>query len=110
MHKSTILLLMRQQIIGMVNLSIAAAIGEANTIVKMPESVQQDHFGGVHGHKRQGHSYRQYQDPITDTCHAFHFDKYRYRYLGEHQYRFNRRFDLAAMFQRLCSSAARTGK
>ena len=47
---------------------------------------------------------------IAGTYHAFDFDKYGYRYLGEHQYRFNRRFDLAAMFKRLCSSSAKTGK
>lgn len=47
---------------------------------------------------------------IAGTYHAFDFDKYGYRYLGEHQYRFNRRFDLAAMFKRLCSASAKTGK
>lgn len=47
---------------------------------------------------------------ITGTYHAFDFAKYGYRYLGEHQYRFNRRFDLAAMFTRLCSAAAKSGK
>ncbi len=47
---------------------------------------------------------------IAGTYHAFDFDKYGYRYLGEHQYRFNRRFDLTAMFKRLCSASAKTGK
>ena len=47
---------------------------------------------------------------IVGTYHAFDFDKYGYRYLGEHQYRFNRRFDLAALFRRLCFAAAKTGK
>lgn len=47
---------------------------------------------------------------VTGTYHSFDFDKYGYRYLGEHQYRFNRRFDLAAMFTRLCSAAAKSGK
>ena len=44
------------------------------------------------------------------TYHAFDFRKYGYRYLGEYQYRFNRRFDLAAMFTRLCSASAKSGK
>ena len=44
------------------------------------------------------------------TYHAFDFLKYGYRYLGEYQYRFNRRFDLADMFTRLCSAAAKSGK
>lgn len=47
---------------------------------------------------------------VTGTYHSFDFAKYGYRYLGEHQYRFNRRFDLAAMFTRLCSAVAKSGK
>lgn len=47
---------------------------------------------------------------MSGTYHAFNFEKYGYRYLGEHQYRFNRRFNLAAMFPRLCSATAKTGK
>lgn len=47
---------------------------------------------------------------ITGTYHAFDFAKYGYRYLGEHQYRFNRRFDLEAMFTRLCSAMAKSDK
>lgn len=47
---------------------------------------------------------------ISGTYHAFDFEKYAHRYLGEYQYRFNRRFDLAGMFSRLVTATARTGK
>jgi hypothetical protein len=47
---------------------------------------------------------------INGTYHAFDFEKYARRYLGEYQYRFNRRFDLAGMFSRLVTATARTGK
>jgi transposase-like protein len=47
---------------------------------------------------------------ITGTYHAFDFEKYAHRYLGEYQYRFNRRFDLAAMLPRLVKAAAHTGR
>lgn len=47
---------------------------------------------------------------ITGTYHAFDFDKYSHRYLGEYQYRFNHRFDLAAMLPRFIKAAARTGR
>jgi len=47
---------------------------------------------------------------INGTYHAFDFEKYAHRYLGEYQYRFNRRFDLAGMFSRLVAATARTGK
>jgi len=47
---------------------------------------------------------------ITGTYHAFNFEKYPHRYLGEYQYRFNRRFDLAAMLPRLLVAAARTSR
>jgi ISXO2-like transposase domain/Transposase zinc-ribbon domain len=43
---------------------------------------------------------------ITGTYHAFKFSKYAERYLAEYQYRFNRRFDLAALMQRLIRAAA----
>jgi len=46
---------------------------------------------------------------INGTYHAFDFEKYAHRYLGEYQYRFNRRFDLAAMFPRLLYAATHTG-
>jgi hypothetical protein len=46
---------------------------------------------------------------ITGTYHSFDFEKYGFRYLGEYQYRFNRRFDLAAMFPRLAYAATHTG-
>jgi hypothetical protein len=47
---------------------------------------------------------------IGGTYHAFDFEKYAHRYLGEYQYRFNRRFDLAGMFSRLVYATAQTGK
>jgi hypothetical protein len=47
---------------------------------------------------------------INGTYHAFDFEKYAYRYLGEYQYRFNRRFDLAKMLSRLVIATVRTGK
>jgi transposase-like protein len=46
---------------------------------------------------------------INGTYHAFDFEKYGYRYLGECQYRFNHRFDLATMLPRLINAAANTG-
>jgi ribosomal protein L37AE/L43A len=51
-----------------------------------------------------------FKNAMSGTYHAFDFEKYCHRYLGEYQYRFNRRFNLAAMFPRLCSAAAMTGK
>lgn len=47
---------------------------------------------------------------ITGTYHTFDFEKYPHRYLGEYQYRFNRRFDLAAMLPRLIRAAARNAR
>lgn len=47
---------------------------------------------------------------ITGTYHTFDFEKYPHRYLGEYQYRFNRRFDLAAMLPRFIRAAARSGR
>jgi len=47
---------------------------------------------------------------IMGTYHAFNFEKYPHRYLGEYQYRFNRRFDLAAMLPRLLFAASQTGR
>ena len=38
---------------------------------------------------------------IGGTYHAFAFAKYRHRYLAEFQYRFNRRFNLRTIFNRL---------
>ena len=46
---------------------------------------------------------------INGTYHAFDFEKYGYRYLGECQYRFNRRFNLATIFPRLVYAATHTG-
>lgn len=45
---------------------------------------------------------------ISGTYHAFNFSKYAHRYLAEAAYRFNRRFDLAAMLARLLRAAAIT--
>lgn len=47
---------------------------------------------------------------ITGTYHAFDFKKYPHRYLGEYQYRFNRRFNLASMLPRLLYAAVRTDR
>ena len=46
---------------------------------------------------------------ISGTYHAFDFEKYAHRYLGEYQYRFNRRFDLSSILPRLIFAAANTG-
>lgn len=53
---------------------------------------------------------RNLKTAIAGTYHAFDFEKYAHRYLGEYQYRFNRRFDLAGMLARLITAAAQTGK
>jgi hypothetical protein len=45
---------------------------------------------------------------IQGTYHGFDFDKYAQRYLGEFQYRFNRRFDMAAMVPQLISDCVQT--
>lgn len=50
------------------------------------------------------------KNAITGTYHSFNFSKYPHRYLGEYQYRFNRRFDLAAMLPRLVKAAVQTGR
>ena len=50
------------------------------------------------------------KNAITGTYHAFDFEKYAHRYLGEVQYRFNRRFDLPGMFKRFVVATARAGK
>jgi len=49
------------------------------------------------------------KNAITGTYHAFDFVKYAHRYLGEVQYRFNRRFDLPGMFKRFVVDTARSG-
>jgi hypothetical protein len=43
---------------------------------------------------------------IAGTYHAFKFAKYAERYLAEFQFRFNRRFDLASLMQRIVRAAA----
>jgi hypothetical protein len=43
---------------------------------------------------------------ISGTYHAFKFEKYAQRYLAEFQYRFNRRFNLKTLLQRLARAAA----
>jgi hypothetical protein len=45
---------------------------------------------------------------ISGAYHAFAFSKYAHRYLGEFAYRFNRRFDLASLTDRLIVAAAGT--
>jgi transposase-like protein len=45
---------------------------------------------------------------LTGTYHAFKFAKYAHRYLAEFQYRFNRRFDLSHILQRLATGAVCT--
>jgi len=45
---------------------------------------------------------------LKGTYHAFDFAKYAHRYLAEAQYRFNRRFDLAAILARLLRAACLT--
>jgi hypothetical protein len=50
------------------------------------------------------------KNAIDGAYHAFDFEKYVYRILGEYQYRFNRRFDLAALLTHIAVAAARTGK
>lgn len=44
---------------------------------------------------------------LDGTYHAFKFAKYAHRYLAETQWRFNRRFDLAALVPRLLGAAAK---
>ena len=46
---------------------------------------------------------------LSGTHHAFKFAKYAHRYLAEVQYRFNRRFDLAAMVPCLALAVMQTG-
>jgi hypothetical protein len=46
---------------------------------------------------------------VSGSYHAFDFEKYGYRYLGECQYRFNRRFDLKSMFPHLVYAATHIG-
>ena len=46
---------------------------------------------------------------ITGTCHSFKFSKYAARYLGEFQYRFNRRFDLSVILSRVVWAALAIG-
>ena len=43
---------------------------------------------------------------ITGTYHAFKFKRYAYRYLAEYQCRFNRRFNLTILLQRLIRAVA----
>jgi hypothetical protein len=45
---------------------------------------------------------------IAGTYHSFGFAKYARRYLAEYQYRFNRRFNLGTILQRLLRAAAVT--
>ena len=45
---------------------------------------------------------------FSGTYHAFDFEKYGHRYLAEVQYRFNRRFDLSVILDRLLRASAGT--
>jgi hypothetical protein len=45
---------------------------------------------------------------LAGTYHAVKFAKYAHRYLAEFQYRFNRRFDLRRILQRLATAAVCT--
>ena len=45
---------------------------------------------------------------LAGNYHAFDFAKYAYRYLAEFQWRFNRRFDLRRILQRLATAAVGT--
>ena len=45
---------------------------------------------------------------LAGTYHAVKFAKYAHRYLAEFQYRFNRRFDLRRILQRLATAAVGT--
>ena len=47
---------------------------------------------------------------ISGTYHALDFVKYAHRYLGEFQYRFNRRFDLFCLLPRMVTAAAQIGR
>ena len=42
---------------------------------------------------------------LAGTYHAFGFEKYAHRYLGQVQYLFNRRFDLRSILRRLARAA-----
>jgi hypothetical protein len=42
---------------------------------------------------------------LAGTYHAFGFEKYAHRYLGQVQYLFNRRFDLRSILARLARAA-----
>lgn len=44
---------------------------------------------------------------LSGTYHAFGFEKYAHRYLGQVQYLFNRRFNLRTVLQRLARAASR---
>jgi ribosomal protein L37AE/L43A len=46
---------------------------------------------------------------MSGTYHSVKYDKYTDRYLGESQYRFNRRFDMKDMFIRLVYASVQTG-
>jgi hypothetical protein len=46
---------------------------------------------------------------LSGTYHAFGFDKYAHRYLGQVQYLYNRRFNLRTILQRLARAACQAG-
>jgi hypothetical protein len=47
---------------------------------------------------------------MPGNYHAFDFENYSHRYLGEYKHRLNRRIDLTGMLSRLITAAAQTGK
>lgn len=50
------------------------------------------------------------KNATNGTHHAFDFEKYTHRYLGEFRYRLNRRFDLANLLPRMIVAAVNTDK
>jgi hypothetical protein len=50
------------------------------------------------------HAFRPLNSSFNGTFHAFNFDKYPRRYLGGCCFRFNRRFSMAAMRQRIANA------
>ncbi len=64
--------------------------------------------GGKRGRGSENKVLSNLKTALAGTYHSFHFAKYAHRYLAEAQYRFNRRFDLAAILPRLLRAAAVT--
>jgi hypothetical protein len=64
--------------------------------------------GEVQGHWAVNTILGNLKTAMTGTYHAIKFSKYGHRYLGEVQYRFNRRYRLRAILSRLTHAAATT--